>query len=241
MSPPRTQPAAIDLLAWLLAKRYLLNTGFVVGDVLAAIGATRTDLDAALARVDTVDGLRLPVFEQRLTRPVNLNHTPQHPSPAPSGPADSGHAIPDATAPPAPAPAPSPSPSPSPSQKARTRPKRKPSRVRESGTGPLGEPTLKCSGPCAQWLPVEAFVPRTDRPGMYTARCRECRRQYQAARHVKVAVVDALDALGVRFHLDTGSNIVGLECAVCGDPFQPGDDIHGTIHDLTHDRCTTQK
>jgi len=76
---------------------------------------------------------------------------------------------------------------------------------------------------------------------MYTARCRECRRQYQAARHVKVAVVDALDALGVRFHLDTGSNIVGLECAVCGDPFQPGDDIHGTIHDLTHDRCTTQK
>lgn len=231
---PTREATAIDLLAWLLAKRYLLNTGFVVNDVLATIGATRDDLDDALFRLEQGRGLRMPVFEQRLAHGINL---PSHPflrsvpdveTRAPSGGVD---AIPDA---------PTPTPEPTAAPPAPPKPpkrKQKPSRVRPTGIGPLGETTLLCTGPCGAWLPTDSFTPRSDRPGIFTARCKECRRLYMSSRHVKVATLEALDALGVKFHLDDGSNIVGLACANCGEPFKPGDDIHGTVNDLAHDVC----
>lgn len=227
--------SAVDLFAWLLSKRYVLNTGFIINDVLATIGATRAELDAAVARLDVGVGLKMPVFTQHFSHGIEMPSTPRthlHPVPDLEGETLPEHraAIPDAPTVPAEQAEPAP-------DKPKPKGKQKPSRVRPTGVGPLGESTMQCTGPCGEWLPLDSFTPRSDRPGLFAARCKECRRRYMAARHVKTATLDALGALGVKFQLDAESNIVGLACTNCGEPFRPGDNIHGTVNDLAHDEC----
>lgn len=104
-----------------------------------------------------------------------------------------------------------------------------------------GERWLCCtSGKCGPgrdgWNPETEFLARVDRPGHRVSKCHECRRRYQAERHVKVATREALEAVGVQFTLDEHSNLIGLACAKCGVPFEPGDVAHGETR-LSHDFC----
>ena len=89
-------------------------------------------------------------------------------------------------------------------------------------------------------MTADKFLHRVDRPGTFTSRCLECRRLYQRARQVTVAALDNIRKVGINLVLDGDSNIVGLKCDRCDQPFEPGQDLHADTT-LRHVECPAPK
>lgn len=93
-----------------------------------------------------------------------------------------------------------------------------------------GGTELFCSGHdghAAHWAPEEEFLPRADRPHLRHVYCDEGRKSYLRARRVTTKVLDELSSAGFGLTLDEDSNLLGIVCKECGQPFAAGDDIEG--------------
>ena len=88
----------------------------------------------------------------------------------------------------------------------------------------------------AHWAPEDEFLVRADYPWRRMSQCDEHRKQYQRARHVKVAAREALSEVGLEFLVDRRSNLIGVVCKGCGKPFKVGDEAVGDST-LTHRGC----
>ena len=88
----------------------------------------------------------------------------------------------------------------------------------------------------AHWAPEDEFMRRADRPHLRHTHCDDGRRSYQRARRVSLRALDDISAAGLALNLDEDSNLVGLVCKYCGQPFRPGDDIEGEAA-LRHSTC----
>lgn len=120
---------------------------------------------------------------------------------------------------------------------------RAPIRERKTRVTTLGVPELWCTGHDghpAHWAPEEDFMRRADRPHLRHTHCDEGRRSYQRSRRVSLRALDELHSVGVALHLDDDSNLVGIVCKACGQPFQPGDDIEGDAV-MRHTLCPPQE
>ena len=209
---------ASDVVVELIAARIIANDAATVHRVCVALGLDRTHLEEATLRRREGEGWG--VVPQ--TAVVRFSEPPE-----PVGPEMPPEREPERDTPPTPAAKP-------PTKKTPPRTPPRPEQFDESG-----DRLLRCTGPCGDWLPTNRFLPRTDRPGHFTSRCFDCRRIYQAEHRVSTRTLEALDKIGVKFDVDANSNLVGLLCAKCDQPFKPGETAE-TETGLTHTTCPTK-
>lgn len=79
------------------------------------------------------------------------------------------------------------------------------------------------------WLPIAAFDVKDKRTGQLKTWCRDCYKDYQRERYVKVRY----QVVVVELH--DGDACIGQDCPVCRKPFRPGQRIQG--EDLVHEAC----
>lgn len=120
---------------------------------------------------------------------------------------------------------------------------RAPTNRRPTRSNPNGTTDLWCTGGDhpddeAHWAPEHQFLIRADRPHLRVSKCDRHRLSYLKARRVTIAARQALGEAGLRIRLDDDSNLVGLECKDCGQPFIAGDRIEGDAV-LRHETCPT--
>lgn len=120
--------------------------------------------------------------------------------------------------------------------------KRPPTNQRKQRPSPDGNGIeLWCTGDGdgkeAHWAPEQDFIVRSDRPHLRVSKCDHHRKTYQRAhRSVAMAAREAISEAGLRLVLDDDSNLIGIECKACGQPFVPGDEVHG-VATLEHAHC----
>jgi len=216
---------ASDVVVELIAAGLLVNDATTVNRICVALGLDRTHLEAASDRRRAGTGWKaLPqtaiVRFGDTVQPDTTDIEPfTSPEPVRLDPVD---------VPPAPTPKP----------KKKNSPPRTPPRPERQSKA--GERLLHCTGPCRAWLTTDRFLPRTDRPGYFTSRCFDCRRAYQAEHRVSTRTLEALDRIGVKFEVDANSNLVGLLCTKCDQPFEPGDTAE-TETGMAHTTCPKPK
>lgn len=98
-----------------------------------------------------------------------------------------------------------------------------------------GRKLQKCTS-CHRHLPVESFLPRSDRPGRRVSRCDSCRKEYQKVRWITKATLKQLDSIGVEITVAEDDQLVRVSCADCGEKFVPGDKVTGHAK-LFHQKC----
>ena len=79
------------------------------------------------------------------------------------------------------------------------------------------------------WLPVEAFDVKNPKTGQLKTWCRECYKEYQRERYVRVGY------RVVVVELHEGDPCVGQRCPICTELFQPGQRVRGDH--LAHEQC----
>lgn len=104
---------------------------------------------------------------------------------------------------------------------------------------PAGVRELFCTGAeahPAHWAPEDQFMRRADRPHLRHTHCDDGRKAYQKAHRVTLAVREELAAAGIKLRIDPGSNLIGVVCNDCHQPFVEGDHIKGEAL-LSHRTC----
>lgn len=112
-----------------------------------------------------------------------------------------------------------------------------PRKRREDPDG--GEDQLWCTGSvdiAGHWATESAFSVRADKPHLRRSKCDEHMRAYQRTKHVSARALDAFSEAGFKLVLDANSNLVGIGCKECGEPFAPGDQIEAEAS-LRHVLC----
>lgn len=217
---------ASDVVVTLMAHKIVANDRTTITKICAALGLDRTHLE------DAAERSRLGVGWGMIPQTAAVQYAGvrvESPTSPPS-------ATPPPVEPEPPAPNPEP-PAPNPQLRPSNKPPTTPPRPERTRNGAR---ELRCTGPCGRWLTEDKFLARTDRPGRFTSRCLECRKVYQRERRVSTATFDALNKVGLKFQLDEHSNLVGLLCTKCDQPFVPGDTAEGTTG-LSHTVCPTVK
>lgn len=94
-------------------------------------------------------------------------------------------------------------------------------------------PGVRICSKCGQTKPVGQFTVNDKTTGRLHSWCKDCNRQYQRDRSIKVGQV-AID-----IELLHGDPMVGQPCPGCRRPFQPGE--HVTADHVTHVGCSAQE
>lgn len=102
-----------------------------------------------------------------------------------------------------------------------------------------GKKLQKCTA-CERHLPVDHFLPRTDRPGRRVSRCDACRKEYQKVRWVTKSTLKQLKQIGVELVVTEGDQLVRVSCAGCNRKFVPGDEVTGHAQ-LFHAGCDPER
>lgn len=206
---PLTREQAANLVIALINHKALTNNPETLKRIEQAIGVTKSDLLQAIARgTESRYQITLPQpAPQPAARPAPQRRRQLVAAPPPIG-------------------------------------KRAPTRQREHRTI-NGVDHLYCSGYKdsrtgqvhePHWAPIDEFLVRADRPHLRVATCHAARKLYQRSQRVSVKALAELATIGLVVELDGQSNLIGVICKACGEPFRAGQTIEGEAA-MRHTHC----
>jgi hypothetical protein len=97
-------------------------------------------------------------------------------------------------------------------------------------------PGMRRCARCETVKPEEQFSVKDRSRGVYRSYCVPCWKDKQRERRLTVRKLELLNQVGVEFVAGESDELVGLVCATCGGPIEPGQSVHGSLA-LTHDDC----
>jgi hypothetical protein len=97
-----------------------------------------------------------------------------------------------------------------------------------------------CSELPGAWHPEGSFIPKSTTGNRRHFLCDDCRKRYQKERRVTSKALESMASVGLAMHLDDESNVIGVCCKSCGDPFVAGDHVVGEAT-MYHDGCAPEE
>lgn len=89
---------------------------------------------------------------------------------------------------------------------------------------------------CDTWKPLDAFNVKNRRTGLRQSLCRDCFRDYQRQRYLRVTYGDVDQLVAVAFPVRSSDECCGAACAGCGQPMVVGERVVVT-GEARHEGC----